>query len=76
MKQLIYRLTEPAMSIPDVRKLFSDHDLKLLILPFFLDPFPQRKVERVPGDRIGNLITEDGISRAYDRLHRYTGRTS
>ena len=37
MKQLIYRLTEPAMSIPDARKIFSDHDLKLLILPLFLE---------------------------------------
>ena len=37
MKQLIYRLTEPAMSIRDARKIFSDHDLKLLILPLFLE---------------------------------------
>ena len=37
MKQLICRLTEPAVSIPDERKLFSDHALKLLILPLFLE---------------------------------------
>ena len=37
MKQLIRRLTEPAVSIPDERKLFSDHALKLLILPLFLE---------------------------------------
>ena len=37
MRQLIYRLTEPAASIPDARKLFSNHDLKLLILPLFLE---------------------------------------
>ena len=37
MKQLIYRLTEPAASIPDARKIFSNHDLKLLILPLFLE---------------------------------------
>ena len=37
MKQLICRLTEPAVSIPDEKKLFSDHALKLLILPLFLE---------------------------------------
>ena len=37
MRQLIYRLTEPAASIPDARKIFSNHDLKLLILPLFLE---------------------------------------
>lgn len=37
MKQLIRRLTEPAVSMPDERKLFSDHALKLLILPLFLE---------------------------------------
>ena len=36
MKQLIYRLTEPAETIPEERKIFSDHDLKVLILPLFL----------------------------------------
>ena len=35
MKQLLYRITEPAGSIPDERKIFSDHALKLLILPLF-----------------------------------------
>ena len=37
MRQLIYRLTEPTVSIPDARKIFSNHDLKLLILPLFLE---------------------------------------
>ena len=37
MRQLIYRLTEPAASIPDARKIFSNHALKLLILPLFLE---------------------------------------
>lgn len=37
MKQLIYRLTEPAETIPEERKIFSDHDLKVLILPLFLE---------------------------------------
>ena len=37
MRQLIYRLTEPTASIPDARKIFSNHDLKLLILPLFLE---------------------------------------
>lgn len=37
MKQLIYRLTEPAKTIPEERKIFSDHDLKVLILPLFLE---------------------------------------
>lgn len=37
MRQLIYRLTEPTASIPDARKNFSNHDLKLLILPLFLE---------------------------------------
>lgn len=35
MKQLLYRITEPAGSIPDERKIFSNHALKLLILPLF-----------------------------------------
>ncbi len=39
MRQLIYRLIEPGMSIPDERKIFSNHDLKLLILPLFLEQF-------------------------------------
>ena len=37
MKQLIYRLTEPAETIPEERKIFSNHDLKGLILPLFLE---------------------------------------
>ncbi|HIR25754.1 MAG TPA: hypothetical protein IAB34_09640 [Candidatus Egerieimonas faecigallinarum] len=37
MKQLIYRLTEPARTIPDERKIFSNHDLKILIVPLFLE---------------------------------------
>ena len=36
MRQLIYRLTEPARTIPDERKIFSNHDLRILILPLFL----------------------------------------
>ncbi len=37
MKQLIYRLTEPKMDIPGNRKIFSNHDLKILIVPLFLE---------------------------------------
>ena len=37
MRRLIYRLTEPAVTIPDERKLFSNHDLKILIIPLFLE---------------------------------------
>ena len=37
MKQLLYRITEPAGSIPDERKIFSNHALKLLILPLFFE---------------------------------------
>lgn len=37
MKQLIYRLTEPARTIPDERKIFSNHDLNILIVPLFLE---------------------------------------
>lgn len=37
MKQLIYRLTETARTIPDERKIFSNHDLKILIVPLFLE---------------------------------------
>ncbi len=37
MKKLLYRLTEPAGTIPDERKIFSDHTLKLLILPLFFE---------------------------------------
>ena len=37
MRQMIYRLTEPAKTIPEERKLFTDHDLKVLILPLFLE---------------------------------------
>mgnify|MGYP005777067839 FL=1 len=37
MRQLIYRITEPVRGIPDDRKIFSDHDLKVLILPLFLE---------------------------------------
>ena len=37
MRRLIYRMTEPARTIPDERKIFSDHDLKLLIVPLFLE---------------------------------------
>lgn len=37
MKKLLYRLTEPAGTIPDERKFFSDHTLKLLILPLFFE---------------------------------------
>ena len=37
MRQLIYRLTEPAQTIPDARKIFSNHDLSVLIVPLFLE---------------------------------------
>lgn len=37
MKQLLYRLTEPAGAVPDKRKIFSNHALKLLILPLFFE---------------------------------------
>ncbi|HJD47035.1 MAG TPA: MATE family efflux transporter [Candidatus Mediterraneibacter norfolkensis] len=37
MRGLIYRLTEPAGTIPDERKIFSNHDLKVLIVPLFLE---------------------------------------
>ena len=37
MRGLIYRLTEPAGTIPDERKIFSNHDLKILIAPLFLE---------------------------------------
>ena len=37
MKQLLYRITEPAGSIPDERKISSNHALKLLILPLFFE---------------------------------------
>ena len=37
MRQMIYRLTEPAKTIPEESKLFTDHDLKVLILPLFLE---------------------------------------
>lgn len=37
MKKLLYRLTEPAGTIPDERKIFSNHTLKLLILPLFFE---------------------------------------
>ena len=37
MRGLIYRLTEPAETIPDERKIFSNHDLKILIVPLFLE---------------------------------------
>ena len=37
MRRLIYRLTEPAGTIPDERKIFSNHDLKILIVPLFLE---------------------------------------
>ena len=36
MKQMLSRLAEPARTIPDERKLFTDHDLTLLIVPLFL----------------------------------------
>ena len=39
MRGLIYRLTEPAGTIPDERKIFSNHDLKILIVPLFLEQF-------------------------------------
>lgn len=39
MRGLIYRLTEPAGTIPDERKIFSNHDLKVLIVPLFLEQF-------------------------------------
>ena len=37
MRGLIYRLTEQAGTIPDERKIFSNHDLKILIVPLFLE---------------------------------------
>lgn len=37
MRRLIYRLTEPAAAIPDERKIFKNHDLKVLIIPLFLE---------------------------------------
>lgn len=37
MRKLLYRLTEPAETIPDERKIFSNHALKLLILPLFFE---------------------------------------
>ena len=37
MRGLIYRLTEPAGTITDERKIFSNHDLKILIVPLFLE---------------------------------------
>ena len=37
MGRLIYRLTEPAATIPDERKIFTNHDLKVLIIPLFLE---------------------------------------
>ena len=37
MKQLLYRFTEPAGAVPDERKIFSNHALKLLILPLFFE---------------------------------------
>lgn len=37
MKQMLSRMAEPARTIPDERKLFTDHDLKLLIVPLFLE---------------------------------------
>lgn len=37
MRQLICWLTEPAQTIPDGRKLFSNHDLGVLIIPLFLE---------------------------------------
>lgn len=39
MRGLIYRLTEPAGTIPDERKIFSNYDLKILIVPLFLEQF-------------------------------------
>ncbi len=39
MRQFICRLTEPAKTIPDKRKIFSNHDLKVLIFPLFLEQF-------------------------------------
>nr|WP_294492929.1 MATE family efflux transporter [uncultured Mediterraneibacter sp.] len=37
MRQLVYRLIEPTVTIPDKRKIFSNHDLKVLVLPLFLE---------------------------------------
>ena len=37
MKQMLSRLAETARTIPDERTLSTDHDLKLLIVPLFLE---------------------------------------
>lgn len=37
MRRLIYRLTEPKHTIPEARKIFSNYDLKILIVPLFLE---------------------------------------
>ena len=49
MKQLLYRITEPAGSIPDERKIFSNHALKLLILPLFFEQLLEVLVGVSPG---------------------------
>ena len=37
MRQLICRLMEPKHAIPEGRKIFSNHDIKILIVPLFLE---------------------------------------
>ena len=37
MKKILYRLVEPGKQIPEERKLFSNEDLKKLVLPLFFE---------------------------------------
>lgn len=37
MKQFLMKITEPKAGLPEERKLFSNRDLKILILPLFLE---------------------------------------
>lgn len=39
MNEIIRRLIEPGKGLEEKRKLFSDHDLKVLIIPLFLEQF-------------------------------------
>lgn len=36
VKQFLMKITEPKAGLPEERKLFSNRDLKILILPLFL----------------------------------------
>ena len=74
MRGLIYRLTEPAGTIPDERKIFSNHDLKILIVPLFLEQFLEADMIRetkVTGRRRSYILTEKGremLEKEYKRI--------